>query len=501
MRRSLALVGLLGMGIGGCSDVRSLFSANAGAVADVGGQKFTAEQLSKILTAGRGSQADKDAAERVTRLWIDHALFAQAAVTGALPTDSASIAEVAWSDIAETRARRWHDTLVARRGPASLAQADTIYEAGNIRVLQHILFRAAPTDAPAAKEATKKKANATLAQIRGGADFGALALKLSEDPGSKADSGYLPPVPRGKFVATFDSTGWALAPGAVSGVVESPFGYHIIKRPAREAVRTRLAQVANQRLDSLYMDSLATANKVEVSTGAPAAMREALDDPEASRKSSKTLSTYTNGKLTVGDFMRWMQALPPHLIGQLKQAPDSMLRNFARLLTQNTVLIRSADAAGIRLTADEWTKFANEHRGFVDTLRRELGLTDAEFNDSSLSKAERKKRATLKVDQYFDDLSEGKRRMHQISPAFAGMLRERASYRIYPTGLSRAVQLAKAKQAADSSALDGLGGPAMPAGPMQRAPGPPPIPTPAPSTPAPAAAPSATEKTEEHGGH
>jgi hypothetical protein len=489
MRRCLAVVGLLAIGSSGCSDFRSLFSAHAGVVADVGGQQLTAERLSQILTSGPGAQVTRDAAEYITQLWVDYALFARAAAAGKLPMDSAGIAEALWSEVAEMRGRRWHDTIVARRRPADSSQADSAYKANEVRVLQHILFRSAAASPPADRAAARKKAEAALGQVRGGADFGALAARLSEDPGSKVDSGFLPPSPRGQFVPTFDSAGWALAPGATSGVIETPFGYHIIKRPAAAAVRGRLMTLvsagASARLDSLYMDSLATANKIEISAGAPAAIRAALNDPHGSRRSTKAVATFKDGKLTVGEFVRWLQALPPQYTMQLKQVPDSMLQRFARILTQNVLLVRAADKAGIRLTADEWSTLKAQHTAQIDTLRRELGLTSPEFQDSTLSADRRTKLAALKVDQYFDELAAGRRRLVPIPPAFTGLLRDRGSYRVYAAGVNRAIELARTAKAAESAAAGGGAAP----GPLKRAPGPPPIPGAQPPAPRPAPAP------------
>jgi parvulin-like peptidyl-prolyl isomerase len=114
---------------------------------------------------------------------------------------------------------------------------DSVYNGNEIRVFQHILIGANQKATPQEKAAARKKADATLAKIRKGADFGQLASQLSDDPGSKADQGFLPPSPKGRFVPSFDSAGLEAQPGETSGIVESPFGFHIIKRPSAEAVQ------------------------------------------------------------------------------------------------------------------------------------------------------------------------------------------------------------------------------------------------------------------------
>lgn len=78
----------------------------------------------------------------------------------------------------------------------------------------------------------KQKAQDLLKQIQGGADFTELAKQNSEDPGSKDQGGDLGFVKRGTFVPEFDKVLFDsnLQPGQVyPQVVESDFGYHIIK--------------------------------------------------------------------------------------------------------------------------------------------------------------------------------------------------------------------------------------------------------------------------------
>jgi hypothetical protein len=408
----------------------------------------------------------------VSNIWIDYALFTQAAANNKLPLDSAGIAQVVWPELAELRGSHWHDTLMARRSTFSPGSADSVYKADQVRLLQHILFRVEPNAAPGVRNAARRKATSALARAKGGTDFGSLASQLSEDPGSKADRGFLPPSPKGKFVTAFDSAGWTLAPGAVSGVVETPFGYHIIKRPdqnaARERISTYLAQSAGTRLDSIYMDSLAKTKQIKVSRGAAAAMRAAGEDPEEARKSRKTLVSYKGGELTVSEFMRWVQALPPQYVAQLRQADDSMLTQFAKILTQNVLLLRQADSAGIRVTAEEWQGLQGRYRSQLDTLRAEMGLAEASL-DSSAAGADRSKIAEMKLDQYFDRLIAGKTRLRPIPSTLATVLRERSKYRLHDAGLNAAVELAQAATRKADSANAG-------SGPMKPAPGPAPIP-------------------------
>ncbi|MFL5402224.1 MAG: peptidylprolyl isomerase [Gemmatimonadales bacterium] len=464
--------------LAGCSGFRDLFSAHADVVAEAGGQRLTPQRLSQIMTGGKAMRANRDAANFIANVWIDYTLFTNAVAEGKLPVDSASIAQAVWPEIAELRGTHWHDSLMARRSKFSPNAADSTYQANKVRVLQHILFRVPQNAAPAVKNAAKKKAELTLARIKQGAEFGRVAAEVSDDPGSKRDNGFLPPSPKGRYVPVFDSVGWALDPGAMSGVVETQFGYHIIKRPNPDAVRDRLTtylvQSVGTRLDSIYMDSLAIVKQIKISRGAAAAMRDAAENPEEARTSKKALTTFKGGELTVGEYMRWVRALPPQYSAQLKQANDSMLTNFAKILTQNVLLLQQADSAKIGITAEEWNGLASNYRSQLDTLRADMGLDTAALWDSTTAAADRNKVAALKVDQYFDRLVGGKSRLRPIPSALATLLRERSSYRIYDAGLNRAVELAEAEQKkADSSKAK--------AGPLQPAPGPAPIPGMAPA--------------------
>ncbi len=79
------------------------------------------------------------------------------------------------------------------------------------------------------KEQYREKAEEILDSLKHGADFAEMAKKYSEDPGSAAEGGDLGWVGKGIFYPEFEAAAFALKPGELSGVVESPVGFHIIQ--------------------------------------------------------------------------------------------------------------------------------------------------------------------------------------------------------------------------------------------------------------------------------
>ena len=94
----------------------------------------------------------------------------------------------------------------------------------------------------------RQKAEELLAEIRKNPGrFAELAGKNSDDPGSASKGGDLGYFARGMMVKPFEDTAFALAEGEISGIVESDFGFHIIKLSSIRAAKLKpLAEVRSQ---------------------------------------------------------------------------------------------------------------------------------------------------------------------------------------------------------------------------------------------------------------
>ena len=98
------------------------------------------------------------------------------------------------------------------------------------------------------KDKAKARAEELLAEVRKApASFAELARKNSDDPGSAAKGGDLGFFGRGMMVKPFEDSAFSLKEGDISGVVESDFGYHIIKVTGIHAAKEKpLAEVKDE---------------------------------------------------------------------------------------------------------------------------------------------------------------------------------------------------------------------------------------------------------------
>lgn len=149
--------------------------------------------------------------------------------------------------------RKYYDENVSR------------YTSAEERRASHILVKA-DKDMPADQRAkAKAKAEGLLAELRKNpAAFGELAKKNSDDPGSAERGGDLDFFGRGAMVKPFEDAVYAMKPGEISNLVESDFGYHIIRldalrggeRKPFDAVRPEIeTQVKRQLAQAKYTEA------------------------------------------------------------------------------------------------------------------------------------------------------------------------------------------------------------------------------------------------------
>jgi peptidyl-prolyl cis-trans isomerase C len=139
----------------------------------------------------------------------------------------------------------------------------------------HVLITVPEGAPPAARAAARTKAENVLKQARAGADFAKLAQTYSDDA-SKGRGGDLGFFPKGQMVPAFEAAAFALAPNQVSDIVESPFGYHVIKviekRPAQSVpfseaaprIEQYLRQEQQQAKTKAFVDQLRAKGNVQV---------------------------------------------------------------------------------------------------------------------------------------------------------------------------------------------------------------------------------------------
>lgn len=456
--RSVAVLLLSSTLLAGCDGIRSAFTAHVDVVARAEDQELGVERLGDLL--GRTAlqiPVNRETAAIVTDLWVNYHLLAHAAANGDSLTDPKLIDEAAQGITSNVRLQRYMQSVSGSMKADSASETTYNQAVGGVLAARHILLSFPGGVTQAQKDSVRRRAEALRSQLTN-ANFADMARRHSSDPGSASRGGDLGAFPREEMVKPFSDAVAALRPGEISGPVETQYGYHIVQRQtyanAKAAYDQTFAQRAGQRAEDDYVAKVDEDAKITVRSNAPALAKEAARNLPAHRKDNDVMATYKGGELTVGKFVRWVEAMPPQyrVAQQMAQAPDSTVRQFVKSVARNEVLLTKADSAGITLAADEKAALHAEFRSLVTGLWAQLGIDPAMLADSAKSTPERERLAASRVEAMLDRIMAGQAQPLSIPLPVQTVLSSRYDSKINQAGIDRAVERAvKLRASADSA--------------------------------------------------
>src|SRR3954469_1684139 len=455
MKRIIGVAAAAAISITACSGLKDALNAHTDWVARSGSAELTVAKLATLLGKSR-APIRKDIAKSIANVWIDYQGLGYAAAHNDSLSDSKDIDEAMWPAIANLKARKWYDVVSKTWGSEDTAAARRQWEANQILGADHILLLTQGMN-DAQKAVVKKKIDAIRAAVTP-ANFGAIAKTNSQDTQSAKANGSLGLFPRGAMVPEFEQALLALKPGEISPVIQTQFGYHIIRRPTYDQVKSQLLTYSKGKTvavaESTYLAKLEQAGKIEVKKGAVATVRALGNDPDAYRNDNTVLATSSAGKFTTARLVGWLETLPPQarVLDQIKQSPDSLLVQLVRNFVKNELVLKQADSAGVKIDPAELTQL---HASFINAVRSawsQLGVAPQSLADSAKSEGDREKLAARRVNEYFTRMVQEQAPFVSVPTPLSNVLRAKYKYSFNDAGLDRSVQeAAKIRSSADSA--------------------------------------------------
>ena len=457
----LAFTGLVCVALPACN-LRDAMSADVSVVARAGEQELRVDELAEMLAVAKTVGLRPEIVERWAQLWIDYSLFAQQMARGDSLIDSSLVRRAMWFDFDSIRVDRFHAYLVDSLVAFDSAFIDSAFAAGEHRMLDVMLLETQADAAPPQRDAKRREADAVRSRLAAGASW--------EEANAEGSRGGRVMVARGTMSPDLDPVAFSLAPGELSDVIETARGFYLLGRPTLEQARDDYAFVLQDtlvgRMQGDYLEDLPTRWDVDVRGNAPALMREAVDQPYASIESQKALGTYRGGKLTVGEFVRWLAVLGIHQ--QIAAGTDEQLRDLVEALIRNEVLFHEADQRNIEITPDDFALVRQRYATRLDTLQQVMDL-DVLLGAGGPTAEMRQRLLELAVRNYLTQVMQRQRQMISVPPFLAEALRERHEWSVASAALERTVEATRTRRAELANAeASGAAQPRPPAGPRQQ---------------------------------
>jgi hypothetical protein len=444
--------------VAACDGLKEALTAHVDVVARAGSQELSVTRLADLMgNAKIQIPPTRENTKIVADLWAGYQQLAMASARGDSLKDKKLIDEAIRPILNASREQKFMQQVVASYKADSGSEAEYNQAAGGLLAARHILLSFPPAATATQKDSVRKRAESIRAQVTT-ANFTDMAKKYSGDPGVTQNNGNYGVFPREQMVPEFSNATAALKPGEISAPVASQFGYHIIQRLTYPEVKAEFAQkhaeLSRGKSDSVYMAKLDSTAKFEVKPNAVSAVRTAAQEPEKHWKDNTTLVSFKGGDLSVGEFLDWVQMLPPQsrIMQQIPTAPDSLLKPFVKNMAQREVILQRADSAKVDITPEERAQLYNDFQTLIVRMWQGIDIDPKSLADSAKSAAERERLAAARVERYLDNILAGQAQPVPVPVPLKKILDSKYEASVNSAGVDRAVERAqKVRQASDSA--------------------------------------------------
>ncbi|HEV2132318.1 MAG TPA: peptidylprolyl isomerase [Longimicrobiaceae bacterium] len=196
--------------------------------------------------------------------------------------------------------------------------------------VRHVVRLVPRWAAAAERQEARRIAQEVQQRAAAGEDFAALAAEFSEEPGAAERGGLLQPGRQGSWVAPFWEAAQALQPGEISQVVETEYGYHVLRLDARrpvpfeEANRARLlSRLVPEARARSAMERWVAEQSGELTLDPPALAATRRMIGSGAAPDTLVLAHWTQGRYTAWDLAVYRASLEPEARAQLDAADDS----------------------------------------------------------------------------------------------------------------------------------------------------------------------------------
>jgi hypothetical protein len=446
--------------LSGCEGFKEAMTAHVDVAASAGSQELSVTRLGDMLGAIPSSvPLEREIARTIADVWVNYQLLGIAAARGDSLNSVEVVDEALSNEIASMKAQQLRDSLAEGwRGDTNVTEA--VYAQGRVLSAQHILFQTPPNLTPQQVDSVRRRAESIRARATA-QNFAQLARQYTQDEGSKESGGMYPAFPPGQMIADFDKAITALQPGEIGPLLQTQFGFHIMRRPTLAEVRTEFgrahAQLSQMAAESTYRAGLERAGDVTVSEKGVATAREVAQSPEAHRDDRTVIASSDAGDLTAQRLATFIRTFPnPQQQQQLRQmiaqSPDSVVSRFMRELVGQDLIVREADRANVEPDSADLANLRASFGRLVATSWQRLGVDPKTLADSAKTEDERERLAGERVERYLDRLLRSQAEYIMIPEQLERLLRSEYRSRVVAAGLDRAIERAQIIRAATDSA-------------------------------------------------